>query len=411
MLIIALFIITPKVSLIMALGLSIVLFCILKLIKPILGRASLSAKLARSGMNKWQLQAVQSIKELKIMNIEEYFMTNFNNNGKQYVDAKRKHVVWSYTPRALIETSTMCGFLIMVAVHIANGNIIGNMFPIIAAIGMAAMRLLPAVNRISTSMTSILYSESYLDEVVEFINGQEFSDKTVSDHGKKTLEFDDEIKMESVVYRYPSKDSYVIRDASFGIKKGESVGIVGTSGSGKTTIVDIILGLLTPESGRVTIDGVDIRDNIQGWLSKLGYIPQTIFMLDDTIRRNVALGVSDKEIDDTMVWNALDEAALGDFVRGLPQGLDSQIGERGMRLSGGQRQRIGIARVLYRNSEVLFFDEATSALDNETEETIMESINGLKGKKTMIIVAHRTTTIESCDHIYRVENGKVIQER
>lgn len=411
MLIIALFIITPKVSLIMTLGLTIVLFCISRLIKPALRRAALSAKRARSGMNKWQMQAVQGIKELKIMNTEDYFMMNFNNSGKQYVGSQRKQVVWNNIPRALIETSTMCGFLIMVAIHIANGNKIGNMFPIIAAIAMAAVRLLPAANRISTAMASISYSEPYLDEVIEFINGQEPKDNVLFDCDARPFEFDNEIRMETIVYKYPHNDAYVLKDASIRIKKGESVGIVGTSGAGKTTAVDIILGLLTPETGRVTIDGVDIRDNMAGWLSKLGYIPQTIFMLDDTIRRNVAFGISDDDIDDNMVWKALDDAALGDFVRGLSQGLDSQIGERGMRVSGGQRQRIGIARALYRNPDILFFDEATAALDNETEETIMESINSLKGRKTMIIVAHRLTTIELCEHVYRVENGKIIKER
>ena len=194
------------------------------------------------------------------------------------------------------------------------------------------------------------------------------------------------------------------------IPVGTSVGIVGPSGAGKTTAVDILLGLLKPQRGMVCADNVDIKDGYGSWLSHLAYIPQMIYMLDDTIRANVAFGFTSDQIDDEQVWRALDEAQLGDFIRTLPEGLDTTIGERGVRLSGGQRQRIGIARALYTDPELLIFDEATSALDNETEAAIMESINSLHGKKTMIIIAHRLTTINECDIVYRVENGKIQKE-
>ncbi len=197
--------------------------------------------------------------------------------------------------------------------------------------------------------------------------------------------------------------------ASMEVKKGQSVGIVGTTGSGKTTSVDILLGLLVPQEGQVLVDGVDIRDDMAGWFEQIGYIPQEIFMLDDTIRANIAFG--EENVSDEDVWRALEEAALEDFVRILPDGLDTEIGERGMRLSGGQKQRIGIARALYHDPDVLFFDEATSALDNETETAIMESVNSLQGRKTMVIIAHRLTTIENCDVVYRVDGGKIVKER
>ena len=187
---------------------------------------------------------------------------------------------------------------------------------------------------------------------------------------------------------------------------GRSVGIVGTSGAGKTTIVDVLLGLLEPESGRILADGVDVKTNYRGWLKNIGYIPQTIFMTDSTIRKNVAFGVPEEEIDDGKVWQALKEAALDEFVKELPEGLDTQIGERGIRLSGGQRQRIGIARALFEDPEVLVLDEATSALDNDTEAAIMDSINRLHGRKTLVIIAHRLQTIEKCDMIYSIGEGK-----
>ena len=194
------------------------------------------------------------------------------------------------------------------------------------------------------------------------------------------------------------------------IKKGTSIGIVGASGAGKTTIVDIILGLLHPQEGGVYIDGKDIQDDINGYLGNIGYIPQSIFMLDGTIRDNVAFGVDEQKIDDERVVTALEEAALYDHVKSLPDWLDTEIGERGIRLSGGQRQRLGIARALYTDPDILVFDEATSALDNDTETAIMDSINHLHGIKTMIIIAHRLTTIKDCDIVYRVENGTIKRE-
>ena len=195
------------------------------------------------------------------------------------------------------------------------------------------------------------------------------------------------------------------------IPVGKSVGIVGTSGAGKTTIVDVLLGLLEPEKGRILADGVDVKTNYKGWLKNVGYIPQTIFMTDSTIRKNVAFGVPEDEIDDAKVWQALSEAALDSFVKELPEGLDTEIGERGIRLSGGQRQRIGIARALFEDPEVLVLDEATSALDNDTEAAIMDSINRLHGKKTLVIIAHRLQTIEKCDMIYGIKDGKAVRER
>ena len=219
------------------------------------------------------------------------------------------------------------------------------------------------------------------------------------------------ITMKDITYSYPNSDKLIFDHADLEIPVGAAVGIVGTSGAGKSTVVDIMLGLLEPKNGTIYADDVDVKTQYRGWLKNVGYIPQMIFMLDDTIRRNVAFGVPDDKIDEARLWEVLKEAQLDEFIKTLPEGLDTSIGERGIRLSGGQRQRIGIARALYEDPEVLILDEATSALDGDTEAAIMASINRLHGKKTLIIIAHRLQTIEKCDMVYRVENGKAVLER
>ena len=225
------------------------------------------------------------------------------------------------------------------------------------------------------------------------------------------LPLQDKIVLDDIVYKYPNSEVLIFDHAHMEIPAGKSVGIVGTSGAGKTTIVDIMLGLLSIQEGHILADGVEVRDHYESWLKNIGYIPQTIFMIDSTIRKNVAFGYADEDIAYAKVWEALKKARLDEFVRSLPEGLDTSIGERGIRISGGQRQRIGIARALFEDPEVLVLDEATSALDNDTEAAIMESINSLHGHKTLIIIAHRLQTIEKCDIVYRVEHGEIERER
>ena len=219
------------------------------------------------------------------------------------------------------------------------------------------------------------------------------------------------ITLKDITYSYPNSDRLIFDHADMEIPIGKAVGIVGTTGAGKSTVVDVLLGLLKMQSGTVYADDKDINSDYYGWLKNVGYIPQMIFMLDDTIRRNVAFGIPDEEIDEKRVWEALKEAQLDEFIKTLPEELETSIGERGIRLSGGQRQRIGIARALYNDPDVLIMDEATSALDNDTEAAIIESVNRLHGKKTLVIIAHRLQTIENCDMIYRVKDGKIERER
>jgi ABC-type multidrug transport system fused ATPase/permease subunit len=228
---------------------------------------------------------------------------------------------------------------------------------------------------------------------------------------KEKLPVTREVRIDNITYHYPNSDKLIFDNASVSFPIGKSIGIVGSSGAGKTTVIDILLGLLNLQGGKVLADDVDIKTHYREWLANVGYIPQMIFLLDADIRKNVAFGIPEEEIDDDKLWYALKEAQLDEFVKTLPEGVNTGIGERGIRLSGGQRQRIGIARALYNDPEVLILDEATSALDNDTEAAIMDSVNRLHGKKTLIIIAHRLQTIEKCDMVYRVENGQITKER
>ena len=410
----AIFVITPVIALCTAALLLVIMLFIFAILKPILRRMGIRQQKSEAGMNKWLLQSIQGIKELKVMQKEKFFKESYSNYGKGYVRALRWYQTFSSVPRFIIEGVCMGTMFIMVAVLIGSGVELKSVIPMLTAVAMAAIRLLPSVNRISGALNRLSYYEPMLDKVIENVRVLEENLVQSDDgkqHGLSVPKLREVLNFEHITYHYPNTEEPILSDASITILRGKSVGIVGPSGSGKTTSVDIILGLLNPQDGRVLVDGVDIKNDLPGWLSQIGYIPQTIFMLDDTIRANVAFGIPEREIDDEQIWRALREAALEEFVRSLPEVLDTQIGERGLRLSGGQRQRIGIARALYQNPEVLIFDEATSALDNETESAIMESIQGLRGTKTMVIIAHRLTTIEACDHIFRVEHGQIKQER
>ena len=396
----------------------VLLFLIKKVLKPIMVKAGQDNQDYYSGLYKWIEQSVMGIKEIKIANKENYFINEYAKCGAGYVNSVQKYNIFNATPRLLIETVCIGGMIGYFIVIILQGARITDLLPQLSALAMAAMRLLPSVNRINNYQTSISYFEPFFmgvsDHLQEEIHDDHVSYDPESYLQKKDiekLEIKKEIRLEDITYKYPNTDTLIFDHADMEIPIGNSVGIVGTSGAGKTTIVDILLGLLQIESGHILADGVEVREHYESWLKNIGYIPQTIFMIDSSIRKNVAFGYPDEEIDDDKVWRALKEAQLDEFVRGLPEGLDTSIGERGIRISGGQRQRIGIARALFEDPEVLVLDEATSALDNDTEAAIMDSINRLHGRKTLIIIAHRLQTIEKCDMVYRVESGTVTRER
>ncbi len=402
-----------RMTLTIATLLVIVLLVIKYFIKPVMVKAGQDNQDYYSGLYKWIYESVTGIKEIKVAAKENYFINGYADCGAGYVNAVQKYNLYNSTPRLLIETIAIAGMVGYMLVVMLSGTSITTLLPQLTVLAAAAARLLPSANRINNYLTSIAYFEPFLDNVSDNLQS-EIHDESISynsdDYRVKTtvekLPVTKTIRMEDITYKYPGTDKLILDKATMEIPVGKSVGIVGTSGAGKTTIVDVLLGLLEPENGKILADGVDVNTNYQGWLKNIGYIPQTIFMTDSTIRKNVAFGVPDDEIDDNKVWQALKEAALDEYVKELPEGLDTQIGERGIRLSGGQRQRIGIARALFEDPEVLVLDEATSALDNDTEAAIMDSINRLHGRKTLVIIAHRLQTIEKCDMIYSIGEGK-----
>ncbi len=393
----------------------LVIKCILK---PIMRKAGEENQEFYSGLYKWIDQSVMGIKEIKIARKEGYFINEYSKCGAGYVSAVQRYNLYNATPRLLIETLAIAGMILYLMIQLLQGTAAADIVPQLGVLAVAAMRLIPCANRINNHLTSISYFEPFFMGVSDNLQ-EEIRDENV-DYNAETyqkkidvekLDVRKEIVLQDITYRYPNSQTLIFDHADMMIPVGKSVGIVGTSGAGKTTIVDILLGLLQLETGSILADGVEVREHYASWLKNIGYIPQTIFMIDSTIRRNVAFGYADEDIDDNKVWEALREAQLDEFVKGLPEGLDTSIGERGIRISGGQRQRIGIARALFEDPEVLVLDEATSALDNETEAAIMDSINRLHGRKTLIIIAHRLQTIEKCDMVYRVEDGKAQRAR
>lgn len=401
-------------TIVIAVLLVVTLFVIKNIIKPIMNRTGKENQDYGASMFQWIAQTIHGIKEIKVAGKEQYFMNEYAKVGKGYVKAMERFNLFNNTPKLLIETVCIAGLLGYILVLLVSGANVSGMVSLFAAFGIAAMRLLPAASRINNQMTSMAFNEPFFfnvsDNLVEETN-EENTDISYAVEAEEKLPVEKEVTLEDITYHYPNSDRLIFDHASVSFPVGKSIGVVGTSGAGKTTIIDIVLGLLNLQSGRVLADGVDIKTHYREWLKNVGYIPQMIYLLDADIRTNVAFGVDADKIDEDKLWYALKEAQLDEFIKTLPEGLETGIGERGIRLSGGQRQRIGIARALYNDPEVLILDEATSALDNDTEAAIMDSINRLHGKKTLIIIAHRLQTIEKCDMVYRVENGKITKER
>lgn len=407
------FLTNGRMTLLLGAVLVSLMFLIKCVLKPIMYRAGKDNQDYYSGLFKWISQTVQGIKEVKVNGKEQYFVNEYRKCGKGYVNAVQKYSLYNSTPKLLMETACVGAMVGYMIVLVAMGVPTDDMLNALTTLAAAAFVLLPSVNRINNQITSIAYCEPFFmgvsDNLQEEISGDNVDMSFAAEEEK--LPVTKEIRLTNVTYAYPNTDKLIFDHADLTIPIGASVGIVGPSGAGKSTVVDILLGLLELREGVVLADGEDVMPHYRGWLKNIGYIPQMIFMLDDSIRRNVAFGVPDEKIDEERLWEVLREAQLDEYVRTLPEGLDTGIGERGIRLSGGQRQRIGIARALYHDPEVLVLDEATSALDNDTEKAIMDSINLLQGRKTLIIIAHRLQTIEKCDIVYRVENGRAVMER
>ena len=413
-LVIALAMQDPVMTVVIAVLLLVTLVVIKNIIKPIMNRTGKENQDYGASMFSWIAETIQGIKDIKVAGKEQYFINEYCKVGEGYVKAMERFSLFNNTPKLLIETVCIAGLLGYILVLIVSGADVSAMISLFAAFGIAAMRLLPAASRINNQMTSMAFNEPFFfnvsDNLVEETNEQN-TDISYAVVAKEKLPVTRAVTLQDITYHYPNSDKLIFDHASVTFPIGKSIGVVGASGAGKTTIIDIVLGLLNLQGGRVLADDVDIQSHYREWLANVGYIPQMIFLLDADIRKNVAFGIPEEEIDDEKLWYALREAQLDEFIKTLPDGVYTGIGERGIRLSGGQRQRIGIARALYNDPEVLILDEATSALDNDTEAAIMDSINRLHGRKTLLIIAHRLQTIEKCDMVYRVENGSIVKKR
>lgn len=352
-------------------------------------------------------QALGAVKDIKILHREEYFVKAFTKRGAKKYTAVRNNEILGQIPAYLIETVCVGAILLVLVFKLYNGQDLNDMVPQLAAFAMAAFKLLPSVGKVDNYLNLIVFLKPSADLIYRDIKDTEdMLGVMIKDNDDSAMKSSD-IRVENVSYRYPNMTENVLTDVNFTIPDGASIGLVGPSGAGKSTIADIILGILTPTEGRVMYGDMNVHEHPIKWSRKLAYIPQAIFLADEPIRNNVAFGIEEEDIEEDKVWQALREAQLDEFVKSLPEGLDTMVGERGVRLSGGQRQRIGIARALYGDPEIMVLDEATSALDSETEAAVMDAIERFQGKKTLIIIAHRLTTISNCQIIYRVNEGKI----
>lgn len=413
-LVVTIFLVEPIMCLVMGTLLLLTMLLITKILKPVMHKAGQDNQDFYSDLFKWISQIVLGIKEVKVTGKEKYFVNEYKKCGLGYVNAVEKYSLYNNTPKLLIETVCVAGMIGYLLVAVISGEDISSKLPSLSAIAFAAMKLMPSANKINNQLNAIAYFEPFLMNVSDTLQddiASQNTDMSFAETPVNKLDIKKGIYLKDITYKYPRTEKLIFDHANMDIPLGSAVGVVGASGAGKTTVVDILLGLLELQGGAVFADDVNTKDDYRAWLKNVGYIPQMIYMLDGTIRDNVAFGISQDELDEKRVWEVLKEAHLDEFIKSLPEGLDTEIGERGIRLSGGQRQRIGIARALYDDPEVLILDEATSALDNDTEAAIMESINSLHGRKTLVIIAHRLQTIEKCDMIYRVQDGKIERER
>ncbi len=394
------------------LGLCVFIFFIIsKKVSSKLGRQN---EFYNAKLFQWINQSLGGIKEVKILQREKYFIDSYRTNYKKVIWGARVNELLAAVPKYIVETVAIVGLVLAIIVKLLFGHgALETFVPQMAVFAVAAFRLLPSVGKINAYVNNVMYTKASLDMIYQDLCEIEKNKPIEVEWEGKTenWKFMKGVFAEHITYHYPDSDTEVLHDITLEIPKGKTVALIGPSGAGKTTLADIILGLLPPVSGVVRMDDKNIYENLRSWRQKLGYIPQSIYLSDDTIRNNVAFGIYEDQIDDDAIWKALEKAQLKDFVQGLEKGLDTYVGDRGVRLSGGQRQRIGIARALYHDPEILVLDEATSALDSSTEQAVMESIESLQGLKTMVIIAHRLTTIKNADLIYEVVEGKVIQRK
>ena len=349
-------------------------------------------------------QGLSGAKEIKMLGRERKFLDDHEAHLKVSLDVDRRYVMLQSLPRLFFEAVAVVGLAVLVIIMVSSGDEIKDILPTLGLFAATAFRVMPSIGRVIASVKTIGYNKAFMKTVYS----DSLLPRDVSQSESSHLSFKREIEVRNVSFKYASAHRPSLSGVNIKIGKGEAVGIIGASGAGKSTLVDVLLGLLSPENGEILVDGVDIQNNLRSWQDHIGYVPQTIYLVDDTLARNVAFGLPDNLVDHDAVARSVKAAQLDEFVASLPDGINTIVGERGVRLSGGQRQRIGIARALYNYPEILVLDEATSSLDTETEQGVMDAVKELLGTKTIVIIAHRTTTVSYCTKVYKMDKAQIV---
>lgn len=361
-------------------------------------------------------QAIGGIKDIHVMQRHEAFLDKFVVAASKACENNTQYLCMAKMPSRMIEVVFISSLILLVYICIGTSGNATGMIAQFGTLAVAAVRILPSISNIANAMNSLVYNRLTLEAACTNINTSKKEIEALEESKNgciigSDIHLGDGVEFREISWKYSEEGSNIIDKLSLSIEKGEAIALIGESGAGKTTLVDILLGLFRPQSGEVLVDGKNIYDIPGEWAKMIGYVPQTVYLLDDTIRNNILFGIPAEKQSDDRIWEALEKAQLRAMVETMPEGLDTVLGERGVKISGGQRQRIAIARALYYNPDILVFDEATSALDSETERAVMESIDALQGIKTLIIVAHRLTTIKKCDKIYEIKNGKAVLKK
>lgn len=366
---------------------------------------------------KYAYQAVNGIKEINVMKRNDYFIRKYEAAYEVSAEMERKSTFLASSPEKIIEISCITGLIAIICIRVAMGIDLQTFVPQLSVFAVSAFRILPSISKLAGYVNGLMYKRSALEaaytqlrEVKEYEEMiQDYIDNKSYETKVQDIKFNYQIEIKNISWKYPNAAQEVLWDLSLVINKGDAIGFIGPSGAGKTTLSDLIMGLFKPQKGSILMDGIDIYTIPEEWAKIIGYVPQTVYLTDDTLRNNISFGIDEEEVDDEKIWAALEQAQLKEHVLSLPDGLDTIVGERGVKFSGGQRQRVAIARALYYNPDILVLDEATSALDHETENAVMEAIDSLQKKKTLIIVAHRLSTLKNCDRVYEVKDGKVFE--
>jgi ABC-type bacteriocin/lantibiotic exporter with double-glycine peptidase domain len=362
-------------------------------------------------------EGIEGLKEIRILGKEKYFHRMLEKNAKVFAEASINANIVSTMPRYFLELILIVFIVLLVFKSIFFDQNFNDLLPTISMFGIAAMRLAPSTSQIISSISRLRHNAHSIDLLYDDLKSLKGLHSSEKGHISMSRVEKDQpckpfhsIELQQVQFTYPKTNKLVLDNLSITIRAGDSIGLIGSSGSGKTTMVDLLLGLLEPNKGKILYNNKPLIKNLADWQSTVGYLPQKVFLIDDTLRKNIALGVDEEEISDNKILEALHQARLTELVMQLPKGINTTLGEHGIRLSGGQRQRVALARAFYHQRSVLIMDESTSALDNETEHEIVEEIKRLKGRKTIIVIAHRLTTLQHCDYIYRMDNGKLVQD-